>query len=304
MFKTPSDFIGECLGKSEAKTRRILESTVGKVLVIDEAYMLDAGDSDKDQDRYKSGIIDTIVSMIHGAPGEDRCIILVGYEDKMRDMFQNVNPGLSRRFPVERPCRFENYNVDQLEGILRLKMSEEDLISTGDAILAARDVFTRALMRFNFANASEVDSILAVAKMNYEARLSTLPLEERLSAIALEDTDFDPEYKLKKSSSFSYSSALDGLVHKSIIERLVEYQNFYHKANKMMLNPRDFIPTNFVFKGQSGMYSSYCRNHFSLNRDEMIRIISQALITVFPPLFYLPFTADDATEKKLKCESD
>lgn len=41
--------------------------------------------------------------MIQGVPGEDRPIILVGYEDKIRDMFHNINPGLSRRPEQLRP---------------------------------------------------------------------------------------------------------------------------------------------------------------------------------------------------------
>jgi hypothetical protein len=40
VLKSPADFISERLGKSEAKTKKILDATVGKVLVIDEAYML------------------------------------------------------------------------------------------------------------------------------------------------------------------------------------------------------------------------------------------------------------------------
>jgi len=34
---------------------------VGKILAIDEADMLDAGDPGKDQDKFKTGVIDTIV---------------------------------------------------------------------------------------------------------------------------------------------------------------------------------------------------------------------------------------------------
>ncbi|RSM09364.1 hypothetical protein CEP52_004209 [Fusarium oligoseptatum] len=194
VLKNPADFIGECLGKSEAKTKKILEATVGKILVIDEAYMLDAGDPSKDQDKFKTGVIDTIVSMIQGVPGEDRCIILVGYEDKIRDMFHHVNPGLSRRFPIERPFRFENFTLNQLEDILRFKMQEQDLVATKAAIRTARDMFERALMRPNFTNAGEVDSVLATAKMNYETRQSQAPREREPLDSVLEAVDFDPDF--------------------------------------------------------------------------------------------------------------
>ena len=36
MVKNPTDFVGSALGEFEKNTKAILESTVGKVLVIDE----------------------------------------------------------------------------------------------------------------------------------------------------------------------------------------------------------------------------------------------------------------------------
>jgi hypothetical protein len=36
VVKTPADFVGSHLGESEQKTKRILATTAGKVLVIDE----------------------------------------------------------------------------------------------------------------------------------------------------------------------------------------------------------------------------------------------------------------------------
>ncbi|KAI0186840.1 hypothetical protein EV127DRAFT_500138, partial [Xylaria flabelliformis] len=105
VFKTPADFIGDCLGKSEAQTKRILEASLGKVLVVDEAYMLDPGNTNGGQNEFKSGVLDTFVSVVQGLSCKDRCIILVGYKDRMRAMFRNANPGLSRRFPIEQPFR-------------------------------------------------------------------------------------------------------------------------------------------------------------------------------------------------------
>ncbi|KAL4777183.1 hypothetical protein BDW60DRAFT_212863 [Aspergillus nidulans var. acristatus] len=43
VVKNPSDFVGSVIGESEKNTKGILASTLGKVLVIDEAYGLFAG---------------------------------------------------------------------------------------------------------------------------------------------------------------------------------------------------------------------------------------------------------------------
>lgn len=111
IIKNPSDFIGQCLGKSEAKTRAILAMSVGKVLIIDEAYMLNNGGVGSQQDIYKTAVIDTLVAEVQSVPGDDQCILLLGYEDKLKSMFRNVNPGLSRRFAIEDPFLFQDFDV-------------------------------------------------------------------------------------------------------------------------------------------------------------------------------------------------
>lgn len=99
VVKNPSDFVGNVLGQSESNTKSILATTVGKVLIIDEAYMLYSGKEGTGNmsDSYKTAVIDTIVAEVQSVPGEDRCVLLLGYKDQIETMFQNVNPGLSRR---------------------------------------------------------------------------------------------------------------------------------------------------------------------------------------------------------------
>ena len=39
-------------------------------------------------DIYKTAVIDTIVAEVQSVPGEDRCVLLLGYQDQMEEMFQ------------------------------------------------------------------------------------------------------------------------------------------------------------------------------------------------------------------------
>jgi hypothetical protein len=39
-------------------------------------------------DPFKTTVIDTMVAEIQSVPGEDRCVLLLGYTDKMEEMFQ------------------------------------------------------------------------------------------------------------------------------------------------------------------------------------------------------------------------
>lgn len=108
IIKNPADFVGSVLGASESNTKAILAASVGKVLVIDEvgfmmfsaanavinnsakAYSLygAASTGGKQSDPYKTAVIDTIVAEIQSVPGEDRCVLMCGYEPQMREMFQ------------------------------------------------------------------------------------------------------------------------------------------------------------------------------------------------------------------------
>lgn len=253
VIKNAADFIGECLGESKTKTKKILEAAVGKILMIDEAYMLDAGDVGKDQDKLKTNVIDTIVSIIQGVAGEDRSIIVVGYEDKMHDMFRHANPGFARRFPTERPFRFAGYGLDQLEAILRLKMASQELTASDEAVAAARGIFGRALMRPNFTNVGAIDTALSTAKMNYEERQLRMAPGQQACDGQLEAVDFDPDFDRGSRLGHDGCSQLHGLVNGTVVDKLVGYQKRCAMARKHDLNVRDHVPTNFVFKGFSGL---------------------------------------------------
>lgn len=58
-----------------------------------QAYMLyggggGGGSGSGGGNSFNAAVIDTIVAEIQSVPGEDRCVLLLGYEGKMREMFQ------------------------------------------------------------------------------------------------------------------------------------------------------------------------------------------------------------------------
>jgi hypothetical protein len=107
VVKNPVDFVGSYIGHLEANTKVILASTVRKVLIIDEvcfgylvasvclqfttiqAYMLFGGRAHGSHtDSFKTAVIDTIVAEVQSVAGDDRCVLLLGYETQMGEMFQ------------------------------------------------------------------------------------------------------------------------------------------------------------------------------------------------------------------------
>ena len=132
VVKNPADFVGDVIGGSEAKTKAILASTVGKVLIIDEAYML-AKASGPNGDPFKAAVIDTIVAEVQSTADEDRCVLLLGYKDQMEEMFRDVNPGLARRFPLESAFVFEDFNDAEICQFLELKLKDIGFDATDQA---------------------------------------------------------------------------------------------------------------------------------------------------------------------------
>lgn len=255
--KNPADFIGSVIGQSEANTKSILANTVGKVLIIDEAYMLYSGSGGgggtNAADMYKTAVIDTIVAEVQSVPGEDRCVLLLGYEDQMIEMFQNVNPGLTRRFQLADAFRFEDFSDTELKEILLLKLKNQGLGATDSAISVAIDSLSRARNGLNFGNGGDVENLISKAKSNYQARQSKLPAAERSIDFLFEAQDFDPDFDRASSAETNLSQLFKDVIGcESIIKKLDGYLKVAKGMRAQGLDPRDQIPMNFIFKGPPG----------------------------------------------------
>ncbi|KAI6121085.1 P-loop containing nucleoside triphosphate hydrolase protein [Pisolithus sp. B1] len=251
VVKNPADFVGGYLGHSEKNTKAILSSTMGKVLVIDEAYML-YGKSSGNQDSFKTAVIDTMVAEIQSVPGEDRCVLLLGYKQQMEEMFQNVNPGLARRFAIENAFTFEDFTEPQLMQILDFKLKSQDLSATDDAKRVAKDLLSRMKNRPNFGNAGEVENLLGLAKARYQKRMATVPAARR-AQVTFEPQDFDPDHNRDQNASTNLAKLFEDVVGcDDVIKKLEDYQKIARAMKAQGLDMRTQIPSNFIFKGPPG----------------------------------------------------
>lgn len=106
-----SDLIGEYIGQTSIKTKRILEEAKGGVLFIDEAYSL----YNEDYKDFGNEAIDIILKFVEDHH-EDFIVILAGYKEKIEVMLHN-NKGLNSRFPIK--LFFEDYDMNELKQIFR-----------------------------------------------------------------------------------------------------------------------------------------------------------------------------------------
>lgn len=256
VVKNPSDFIGNVIGQSEANTKAILATTLGKVLIIDEAYMLYSGSGaggGNNTDIYKTAVIDTIVAEVQSVPGDDRCVLLLGYESQMVEMFQNVNQGLTRRFQLSDAFRFEDFSDSELQEILQLKLANQDLGATPQAISTAIDVLSRLRNGLNFGNGGDVENLISKAKANYQARQSALPAAQRSIDFIFEPQDFDPQYDRASDAETNLQKLFTGVIGcAGIITKLDGFLKVAKGMRAQGLDPRGQIPMNFIFKGPPG----------------------------------------------------
>ena len=249
IVKNPSDFVGSVLGGSEKQTKGILAASLGKVLVIDEAYGLYGGQGST-TDPFKSAVIDTIVAEVQSVPGDDRCVLLLGYKDQMTTMFQNVNPGLSRRFPISSAFDFEDFDDEALRKILNLKLKQQGYFATDQAKRVAMEILSRARNRPNFGNAGEIDIMLDAAKARHQSRFSRKQTD---SGSTLEALDFDENFDRAERAETNVSMLFEGTVgQEDVIAKLQGYQETVRTMKSLELDPKEDIPFNFLFRGPPG----------------------------------------------------
>ncbi|PQE08262.1 NFX1-type zinc finger-containing 1 protein [Rutstroemia sp. NJR-2017a BVV2] len=282
IFRNPSDLIGQYIGDSEANTKSALNAATGNVLVIDEAYMMYSGNSDgtgNESDSYRQGIIDTLVAEVQGTPGEDRAVLLLGYKEPMLEMLANANPGLSRRFPIANAFSFENFTMEELEKILRSKLDSYVLEATDEAIKVAMDVLHKASTRLNFGNGGEVENLIAAARSNIQVRMSSIPVADRPSKWTFQPEDFDPEFDRGKSAHANLRKLFGDVVGcQNIVKQLGQYQNVYKAMKSRGMDPRPYIPTNFVFKGPPGTGKTTTARKFAKVYYDMGLLSDQTVI--------------------------
>jgi len=105
------DFIGPYIGQTEPKTMRVLNSALGGVLFIDEAYSLGYSGRSGTPDSFSKVIMDLLNRYLSEHQGEFICII-AGYREDLEKYFFSANKGLERRFPIT--YNIEGYSAKEL----------------------------------------------------------------------------------------------------------------------------------------------------------------------------------------------
>lgn len=123
-----SDFIAGYLGQTALKTKALLDSCLGGVLFIDEAYSL--GPNRGDKDSFSKEFIDTLNQFLSEHSDDFICII-AGYKESLEESIFSKNRGLDRRFPwryeTDRYSNEELYEIFKNQFVGNWKLNVRDV---------------------------------------------------------------------------------------------------------------------------------------------------------------------------------
>jgi len=172
---TREDLVASYVGQTATKTKEVLQSALGGILFIDEAYALSRGG----QNDFGQEAIDTIVPFME-KHRDEFVLIVAGYTDEMKG-FLDANTGLKSRFT--HTINFPDYSSEEMLKIFKIFVKSEGYTLDQKADKALVTLFSDIKKRDeHFANAREVRKVFEISCKNMDKRLS---LDESIVGEAL-----------------------------------------------------------------------------------------------------------------------
>ncbi len=169
------------VGQTASKTAAVLASSLGGMLLIDEAYSLARGGPDD----FGHEAIDTLVKFMEDHR-DDIGIVAAGYPVEMTD-FVDANPGLKSRFT--RTINFADYTDDELVTIFNRLGETSHYSPTDDAVTKLRAVLAVEPRNRGFGNARFIRNVFEEAVGRQAQRLVSVdePTDEQLTTLIADD---------------------------------------------------------------------------------------------------------------------
>jgi SpoVK/Ycf46/Vps4 family AAA+-type ATPase len=240
-------------GQTAIKTNNLIDSAMGGVLFIDEAYTLAQGDNDS----FGAEAIDTLLKRLEDDRGKFICII-AGYTDLMKK-FIDTNPGLKSRFT--NTLHFEDYTPDELTQIFVNMAHARKFVISDEVQQAIHRNFEEIFLRKdkNFGNAREARHLFDEAIEHQSKRLVEQINDESLSEdemyrITIDDVSIDDSATVRPLDEVL--ADIDKLIGmrnvKNSIRRLAVQSMFMKQRNESGVGKVQQLSMNFILTGNPG----------------------------------------------------
>ena len=240
-------------GQTAIKTNQLIDSAMGGVLFIDEAYTLRSNDGDS----FGAEAIDTLLKRLEDDRGRFICIV-AGYTNQMHD-FIDSNPGLKSRFT--QTIHFDDYTPDELTQIFLNLAAAKNFTISDETRSAIHRQFEQLYLRRdkNFGNAREARRIFDEAVEKQSQRLVGLMSdpgfkEEDMYSITTDDLPMAQNEKARPLDEVL--NELDDFVGmrqvKNSIRRLAVQSMFMKQRAALGAGNVQQMVMNFVMTGNPG----------------------------------------------------
>ena len=240
-------------GQTAIKTNQLIDSAMGGVLFIDEAYTLKSGDNDS----FGGEAIDTLLKRLEDDRGKFICIV-AGYTDQMHD-FIDTNPGLKSRFT--QTIHFDDYTPDELTEIF-INLAKGKNFTVDDATRqAVHRQFEQLYLRRdkNFGNAREARRIFDAAVEKQSQRLMAEvnnPNFKDEDMYRITEADLAVQQSEKARPLDEVLNELDEFIGmrsvKNMIRRLAVQSMFMKQRAAMGAGKVQQMAMNFILTGNPG----------------------------------------------------
>lgn len=150
--------LGQNYNSEAEKTLAAIEDAQGGILFIDEAYQLYQPNDSRDPGKF---VIETLLTALADETNRDWMLVLAGYPDEMRRMFE-MNPGFKSRIPESNIYLFDDFTDSELFEIADRYLSRNQYHMTDEARSALTDRLRKdyANRKKNFGNARHVINMI------------------------------------------------------------------------------------------------------------------------------------------------
>jgi len=210
VYAKSTDLIAEYVGQTGAKTQKVINSALGGVLFIDEAYAL--GTTTGREYNFGAECINVLNQNLSDNKNKFICII-AGYPDELDEMFFSFNPGLKRRFPFK--FTITNYSYQELMKIFIQKVYKLGLKIDSDIDLEV--FFKDNYKQFKFFG-GDIETLLQNIKYSNSRR--TICRHSNNKVITMEDLNNGLE-KLKNSRKENKTKKSSGNKLYDLIKKIV-----------------------------------------------------------------------------------
>ena len=190
-----SGLVAGYVGQTAIKTRKVIDSALGGVLFIDEAYALNGGGAND----FGQEAIDTLLKAMEDHR-DDLVVIVAGY-DGLMERFIHSNPGLESRF--NRFLHFADYTVQELLDIFRMQCRKGCYTLDPEAEEPLRALLAQRMEdAASFGNARGVRNLFEQILVRQAGRLAALDTVSRedLMRLTAEDVQTaDPQAETEQS---------------------------------------------------------------------------------------------------------